>query len=98
MLYLIPYEEYGVSNYANLLKQQQLTLFLFLQCVAVMVLVWLTECAVQVASVFAFPTMGERSVTNVHPATMDTQTVLVSGLHPSMSTSVTMIDKPVRCM
>lgn len=60
-----------------------------------MVLVWLTIGAVQVASVFAFPTMGDRSVTYVHPATMDTQIVQVSGLDPSMFTSVAMIDKPV---
>lgn len=49
--------------------------------VSVMVLVWLTVCAVQLASVFAFPTMGGRSVTNVHPATMDTQTVLPASVH-----------------
>lgn len=44
-------------------------------------------CAAQVANVFAFPTMEGRSVTNVHLGTMDIQTVLVSGLDPSMSTS-----------
>lgn len=49
--------------------------------VSVMALVWLTACAVQVANVFAFPTMGGRSVTNVHPATMDTQTVLSASVH-----------------
>lgn len=67
-------------------KQQLTTLFLFLQLVSVMGLVWLTVCAVQLASAFAFPTMQGKSVTNVHQATMDTQTVLVSGFDPSMST------------
>lgn len=61
-------------------------------------LAWLTMCAVQVASVFAFPAMGDRSVTHVHRATMDTRTVLVSGLDPFMSTSETTRDKPIGCM
>lgn len=79
-------KEYLSTN-ADLLKQQLVTLFLFIQCVSVMGLVWLTVCAVQVANVFAFTTMGGRSVMNVHQATMDTQTVLVSGFDPSMSTN-----------
>lgn len=70
----------------NLLKQQLMILFVFPQRVSVMVLVWPTVCAVQVASVFAFPTMGGRSVMDVHQATMDTQTVLVSVLDACMST------------
>lgn len=57
------------------------TLFLLFQRVSVMGLVWLTVSAVQVDSAFAFPTMGDRSVMNVHQATMDTLTVLV-GLIP----------------
>lgn len=72
-----------MSNCANLQKQQLMTLFLFLQSVSVMGLVWLTVCAVQMASVFAFLTMRDRIVTNVHQATMDTQTVLVSDFDPS---------------
>ena len=63
--------------------QQLISLFFFFQRVSVMVLVWLRVCAVQVASVFAFPTTEGSSAMNVHPGTMDTQTVLVSGLHPS---------------
>lgn len=49
--------------------------------VSVMGLVWLTVCAVQLASAFAFPTMQGKSVTNVHQATMDTQTVLPASVH-----------------
>lgn len=70
----------------NLLKHQLTIVFVFPQCVSVMALVWPAVCAVQVASVSAFPTMGGRSVMNVHQATMDTQTVLVSGLDACMST------------
>lgn len=44
--------------------------------VSVMGLVWLTMSAVQVDNAFASPTMGDRSVTNVLQATMDTQIVL----------------------
>lgn len=80
------------------MEKQQLTgLYLFLQHVVVMELVWLTVTAVQVASVFASPTTGGRSVTNVHQASMDTQTVLVSGFGPFMSTNVT-IDTQIRCL
>lgn len=49
--------------------------------VSVMALVLPTVRAVQVATVFAFPTTRGRSVTNVHPATMDTQTVLAASVH-----------------
>lgn len=59
--------------------------------VSVMGLAWLTMCAVQVASVFAFPAMGDRSVTHVHRATMDTRTVLLANVHMKahMATYVT---------
>lgn len=59
--------------------------------VAVMVLVWLTVGAVQVASAFAFPTMGDGSVMYVHPATMDTQIVQSANVQGKahMATSVT---------
>lgn len=72
-----------------------MTRSLFPQSVSVMALVLPTVRAVQVATVFAFPTTRGRSVTNVHPATMDTQTVLVSGPEPCMSSSVNTVDKPV---
>lgn len=49
--------------------------------VAVVEPVWLTVAAVQVASVFASTTMGGRSVTHVHQASMDTQTVLPASVH-----------------
>lgn len=59
--------------------------------VSAMALAWLTACAVPVASVFAFPTMGDRSVTNVRQATMDTQTALPASAHGKahMATHVT---------
>lgn len=60
-----------------------MTLFLFLQGVFVMVLVWLMGSAGQMANVFAFPTTEDRTVMNVHLVTMDTQNVLVSGFVPS---------------
>lgn len=60
-----------------------------------MELVWLTMCAGTMVSVFAFPTTEARTVMNVHRATMDIQTVLVSGFDSFfMCPSVTMIDKP----
>lgn len=49
-------------------------------------------CVVQVANAFAFLTMEGKSVTNARLDTMDIQTVLVSGLHPSMSTSGSSMD------
>lgn len=79
-------------------KLQLISLFLFLQHAAVMELVWLPVTAVRVASVFAFPTMGAMSVMNVHQASMDIQTVLVSGFGPSMSTNTTTMQIRYLCL
>lgn len=66
------------------LEYQLTPLFLFPQRVSVMGLVWPTVSAVQVDSVSACPTLGGKSVMGVLQATMDTQTVLVSGSDPSI--------------
>lgn len=60
-------------------------IYFFPQRVSAMALVLLTVCATPTVSAFASQTTGDGSVMNVHRASMDIRTVLVSGVEPCMS-------------
>lgn len=84
-----------IQSYKNRINFCFIILFLQLQHVSVMGPAWPTACAVQMVSVFVSPIMGDGSVMNVRQATMDILTVLVSRICPSMSISITTVDKPL---